>query len=142
VLSADNALPHLLEDAELARALTAMRSRLSAGGLLVVTIRDYDAALLERPPVGPPTVIAGPPRRVVVRLHEWDAPASPLYTVRFLICTEHRDRWSVEQHQARYRAITRQALTGLAEQARFGDVTWRSGAECGMHQPVMTATAV
>jgi len=141
VLSADNALPHLLEDVELSRALSAMRSRLRPGGLVVVTMRDYDRALAERPPIAPPLVVAGPPRRVVVRLHEWDAPASRLYTVRFLICTEREDRWSVEHHCARYRAITRLAFTDLVEAAGFTGVTWRSGPEVGFHQPLMTATA-
>lgn len=141
VLSADNALPHLLEDAELVGALAAMRSRLRLGGLMVVTMRDYDLALAERPPIAPPLVVAGPPRRVVVRLHDWDAPASPLYTVRFLICTEGVDGWAIEHHGSRYRAITRLAFSELVEAAGFTGATWQSGPEAGFHQPVMTATA-
>ena len=141
VLSADNALPHLLEDVELASGLAAMRSRLHRDGLLVITTRDYDWALVERPPIAPPLLIAGPPRRVVVRLHDWDTPTSSFYTVRFLICTEREGGWSIEHHGARYRAITRRALTALAAAAGFSDVTWRSGPEVDFHQPVMTATA-
>jgi hypothetical protein len=53
-----------------------MRSKLRSRGLLLVSIRDYDK---ERPPAPPPYVIDGPPRRIVVRLHDWDAPDSPLY---------------------------------------------------------------
>jgi glycine/sarcosine N-methyltransferase len=141
VLSADNALPHLLDDADLSRALRAMRSRLRRGGLLVVTIRDYDRALVERPATSLPLVIAGPPRRVVVRLHDWEAPDSPFYTVRFLICTEDDGGWRLEHHSAPYRAITRGALTSLVEAAGFSDVSWRTEHEAGLHQPVMTATA-
>jgi SAM-dependent methyltransferase len=74
VLSCDNALPHLLEPAEIAAALRAIRSKLCDGGLLVISIRDYDK---ERPAAPPPCIVAGPPRRLVVRLHDWDAPDSP-----------------------------------------------------------------
>lgn len=138
VVSCDNALPHLLDDAEITAALVAMRSKLRPGGLLVVSIRDYEA---ERVAAFPPLVIPGPPRRVLVRLHEWDAPDSPLYTVRFLLLTEGDDGWAVAEHAARYRAITRAALGDLAREAGFEDVVWRSGAEAGFHQPVLTARA-
>jgi glycine/sarcosine N-methyltransferase len=141
VLSADNALPHLLTDADLAHALRAMRTQMRPGGLLVVTMRDYDRALVERPPVAPPLLIAGPPRRVVVRLHDWDGAGSPVYTVRFLVCTELDEGWHVEDHAARYRAITRRAFTAAAEAAGFINPTWHSGPDAGFHQPVMTASA-
>src|SRR4051812_6471810 len=49
VLSCDNALPHLLTDDDLGRAATGMWSRLRPGGLLVVSIRDYDALSAEKP---------------------------------------------------------------------------------------------
>jgi glycine/sarcosine N-methyltransferase len=142
VLSADNALPHLLDDADLVQALTAMRSRLRSGGLLIATMRDYDEALAERPPTTAPLLIAGPPRTVIVRLHDWDTPTSALYTVRFLICTENAEgEWSVKEHSARYRAITRQAFTDLLQQTGFADTQWRTGPEAGFHQPVVVATA-
>ena len=142
VLSADNALPHLLNDADLVQALTAMRSRLRPGGLLIVTIRDYDEALVERSPTAVPLLIAGPPRIVIVRLHDWDTPTSFLYTVRFLISTEHVEgEWSTREHSARYRAITRQAFTDLMRQAGLADPQWRTGSEAGFHQPVVVAIA-
>jgi glycine/sarcosine N-methyltransferase len=139
VLSCDNALPHLLTDADVAAALRSMRKRLRPGGLLVLSIRDYDAALAERPATAPPQLVAGPPRRVVVRLHDWDAPDSPLYTVRFLVLTETDDGWTVREHGGRYRAITRAALGGAVADAGLRDVTWISGSDAGFHQPVLTA---
>jgi SAM-dependent methyltransferase len=45
VLSADNALAHLLTEEDLARALGGLRSKLRDDGLLIVTLRDYDAQL-------------------------------------------------------------------------------------------------
>lgn len=108
---------------DVSRALSAMRSRLRPGGLVVVTMRDYDQALAERPPIAPPLVVAGPPRRVVVRLHEWDAPASRLYTVRFLILTEREDGWSVEHPMDHFADIT-----VWSEQPRSpGEASWWRG---------------
>jgi glycine/sarcosine N-methyltransferase len=136
VISCDNALPHLLDEAEIASALRAMRSKLRPAGLLVVSIRDYDK---ERPPPPPPYVIAGPPRRVVVRMHDWDAPDSPLYTVRFFFLTETDDGWELAHHSARYRAMPRSELEGAAAGAGFDDIAWRE--EIGYHQPILTARA-
>ena len=134
VLSCDNALPHLLDEEDVARALQAMRSKLRAGGLLLVSIRDYDK---ERPPPPPPYVVAGPPRRLVVRMHDWDAPGSPLYTVRFFFLTETEDGWELAHHSARYRAMPRAELEAAAADAGFADVAWRE--DVGYHQPILTA---
>jgi SAM-dependent methyltransferase len=140
VLSLDNALPHLLDDDDVVRALRAMRAKLRPGGLLLISTRDYDTALIDRPATASPLVVAGPPRRLVVRFHDWDGPDSPLYTVRFFILTETEAGWTLAHHSGRYRAITAEALRGAAEAAGFGGVTWRSGDEIGFHQPIMTAT--
>ena len=72
VISCDNAVPHLLH--EIDRAVAEMHKEARPGGLLVISIRDYDRALIQRPAVAPPLDIPGPPRRVVVRLNEWDSP--------------------------------------------------------------------
>jgi glycine/sarcosine N-methyltransferase len=139
VLSCDNAVPHLLNDADVERALRAMRSKLRPGGLLVISTRDYDAALVDRPATAPPLLIAGPPRRLFVRFHDWDAAEGAYYTVRFFILTESGAGWTLEQHSARYRAITSDALSQAAERAGFVNVTWHAADTVGYHQPVMTA---
>jgi glycine/sarcosine N-methyltransferase len=138
VLSCDNALPHLLDEAEIAAALRAMHSKLRPGGLLLISIRDYDK---ERPPPPPPYVVEGPPRRLVVRLHDWDAPDSPLYTVRFFFITETDDGWKLTHHGARYRAMPRAELTAAAATAGFDEIIWREADEVGYHQPIVTARA-
>jgi glycine/sarcosine N-methyltransferase len=139
VLSCDNALPHLLDEAELAGALRAMRSKLRSGGVLIISIRDYEK---ERPPAPPPYLVAGPPRRLVVRLHDWDAPDSPYYTVRFFFITETDDGWELTHHSGRYRALPRAQLTAAAVGAGFEDVVWHEAADVGYHQPILTARAL
>jgi glycine/sarcosine N-methyltransferase len=140
VISCDNAIPHLLDDADIAQALRAMRAKLRPGGLLVISTRDYDKALVERPATAPPLLLAGPPRRLFVRLHDWDAPDSRLYTVRFFVLTETPTGWTLAQHATRYRAITSAALIQAVHEAGFGDVTWHGADSVGFLQPVITAT--
>jgi SAM-dependent methyltransferase len=140
VLSCDNALPHLLDEGDLPQALAQTRSKLRAGGLLVVTMRDFDRALEDKPSIGAPAVIRGTPRRVLVRLHDWDDDR-PCYTVRYLILTETDKGWSVREHQVRLRAITRAELTGAAEESGFTEIDWPSEWAIVGRQPVMTARA-
>jgi glycine/sarcosine N-methyltransferase len=135
VISCDNALPHLLDEADIASALLAMRSKLRPGGLLIISIRDYDK---DRPRVPPPYVVTGPPRRLVVRMHDWDAPDSPLYTVRFFFLTESGHGWQLAHHSARYRALPRVELTAAMAAAGFGAIVWWEADEAGYHQPIVT----
>lgn len=139
VISCDNAIPHLLNDADIDRALSEMYSKLRRGGLLLVSTRDYDRALTERPRTAPPLDIAGPPRRIVMRVHEWDAPDSPLYTVRFLILTRERASWQVDEYATRYRALPAARLAEAAARAGLKDVSWLTPEEAHFHQPVMVA---
>jgi len=139
VISCDNAIPHLLTEDDVARAFRAMGSKLRPGGLLVITVRDYDKALVERPATTTPQINPGPPRQVLVRLHDWDAPDSPMYTIQLLVLTEGPTGWNVNQHSTRYRAIGREALKVAAEHAGFTQIRWNEGNDVGFHQPVMTA---
>jgi SAM-dependent methyltransferase len=139
VMSCDNAIPHMLTDDDVHRVFTAMHAKLRRGGLIVISVRDYDKEMTERRPTGVPVIHAGPPRQVVVRLQDWDAPGSPMHTVRFLILTEGPSEWTVEEKfTARFRALTRSALQRAAELAGFVRITWHTAEEVPFHQPVMT----
>lgn len=118
VISCDNALPHLLEAADLVRSLVQMRSKLRDGGVLVVTMRDFDAALHEKPPVAPTLRVND---RVLVRLHEWD---DDHYTVRYVVLTDRDGTWDVVEHRTRYRAITRAELEEAVRAAGFTTTKW------------------
>lgn len=139
VISCDNAIPHLLTEDDVARVFRAMRSKLRPGGLLIITVRDYDKALVERPATTTPQINPGPPRQVLVRLHDWDAADSPMYTIHLLVLTEGPTGWRVSHYSTRYRAIGREALKVAAEHAGFTQVRWNEGSDVGFHQPVMTA---
>ena len=129
----------MLTDDDIHRVLAAMHAKLRRGGLIVISVRDYDKEMTERRPTGVPVIHAGPPRRVVVRLQDWDAPDSPMHTVRFLILTEGQSGWTVEEKfSARFRALTRSVLKRAAELAGFVRITWHTAEEVPFHQPVMT----
>ena len=139
VISCDNAIPHLLDEEDVPKALGQMRAKLRLGGLLVLTMRDFDRALIERPVVAPPVIVPGPPRRVLLRLHDWDEDR-PFYTVRFLVLTQTESGWAAVEHTTRHRAITRDELTQAALAADFRAIAWLpTGQIEGLDQQVMTA---
>ena len=140
VISCDNAIPHLLTESDVSKALAQMRAKTRLGGLLVITMRDFDRALNERPPIAPPVIVPGSPRRVLVRLHDWDDD-QPFYTVRYLVLSEADDAWTVKEHAMRYRAITRAELTAASEAAGFHEIAWPADRTVVGGQQVMTARA-
>lgn len=140
VVCCDNALPHLLHDDEIQTALETMRTKTRPAGLLIASTRDYDRALVERPVTAPPILLAGPPRQMLVRLHDWDSPDSSLYTVRLLILTQQETGWHVAEHAARYRAITRERLAELTIAAGWTRVEWQAPQTSGFFQPLLIGT--
>lgn len=132
VIACDNALPHLLTDADLALALASMRRRLNPGGLLLLSIRDYDALLLEKPQATPVRVLDDP-LRAVFQVWEW---ADTLYTVHHFIVRHDTPEWMTVHRETRYRALRRAELTGMLRDGSFSAVHWHMDA---YYQPVVTA---
>jgi glycine/sarcosine N-methyltransferase len=142
VVACDNALPHLLAEDDLRGALAQMRSKLRPGGVLVVTLRDFDEALRSRAPVARTLAVEGPPRRVLVRLHDWD-DAAPFYTLRAIVLTEQDGGgWTAEEHTTRYRALSRRELEHAAAAAALQSVRWHDEDDAVVQgQQLMTARA-
>jgi SAM-dependent methyltransferase len=139
VISCDNAIPHLLSDAEIHQALRAMRSKLRVGGLLLLSVRDYDRMLAERPSTAPPVVVAGPPRRLLVRFNDWEE-AGRMYDLHFFVLLEDVSTWTLSAHyQTRYRALPSAELIAAAQEAGFQAITWRAADELEFYQPILVA---
>ncbi len=140
VVSADNALPHLLTDEDLDAALTSVGSVLRPGGMLLATTRDYDAIRSASPrPAGdvPRFLEDGGPRRMVTQAWTWtDAER---YRLDHFILVEDGGSWRVWHGEANYRAITRAELSGHLDRAGFTGVRWRLPDESGFFQPAVTA---
>jgi SAM-dependent methyltransferase len=140
VISCDNALPHLLTDDDLAAALRSIRACLRDGGLLLASLRDYDALAAERP-AGVPITLHGEPgsRHGAGQAWTWsddgDQVAISLFTL-----AEEGCGWRTSAHETTYRALRRDTLTAALHTAGFADVRWLRPDESGYYQPIVLAT--
>jgi glycine/sarcosine N-methyltransferase len=138
VCCCDNAIPHLLEEKSILEALRAMHHRLVKGGLLVLSIRDYDEALRLQVKGTVPQMFDGVRgRRIIFQIWQWKTPV--LYTLQHFIMRYESGVWNARQYTVDYRAIKRRDLTRLLRKARFEGIQWHMPDETGYHQPVVTA---
>jgi len=137
-VSFDNALPHLLDDANLSAACAALRRVLRPGGVLLASIRDYDEVLRHRPSGDLPRRFATDDgERIVFQV--WDWLSDDRYIVRHFILVGGPGRWRVSERKTTYRALPRAALSDALRLAGFEDVAWRMPQETGYYQPVVSA---
>jgi glycine/sarcosine N-methyltransferase len=137
----DNALPHLLTDADLDRALLSIRRTLRAGGVFLASVRDYDRLREERP-TGIPSVVRDRPegREIYGQAWEW-LDGGERIRIQLFFLRERAGAWTSEVHATTYRPITRAMLNAALERAGFVDVSWQAPAESGYYQPMVTARA-
>ena len=160
VLSCDNSISHLMDDADLLQAAGQIRARLKPDGILLATIRDYDQAVQERQAnAGNTTPLPGLtgtgaltgmqptlPRvfrdpqgqRIVFQIWDW-AEDNRSYALQHFHMQRHHDRWDVQCYTTRYRALLRADLSKMLAQAGFRDIVWLMPAESGYYQPVVLA---
>jgi SAM-dependent methyltransferase len=141
VIACDNALPHLLTDTDLQRGVAGMAVKLRAGGLLLASIRDYDALAPERPPATPVRVLAGPPRRVVFQVWDWSADGRSYRFHQFILKEQEQSDWQMSHHAGEYRALLKDELTRALRQAGLVDGRWHTPEESGYYQPIITASS-
>lgn len=137
VLSADNAVPHLLTDEDLVAAVSNMYAKLNADGLLLITIRDYDALLLEKPRATEPRVF-DQGKRIVFQIWDWADDARTYQTNHFIV-QEINGQWITKHNRTRYRALLRDELTPILSTVGFTDIEWSMPSESGYYQPIVTA---
>jgi glycine/sarcosine N-methyltransferase len=139
VLSCDNALPHILSDEGLLRAARNMAAKLRPGGLLLVSMRDYDRASAERPRSTPPRAFEGPEgRRIVFQVWDW-ASDGRTYLLHQFIVREARGDWRTAHYATQYRALRRGELSELLRSAGLSEIRWHMPEESGYYQPIVTA---
>lgn len=127
VLCADNALPHLLTDAEIVDALRGFHRCTAPGGICLVSIRDYEAVDLRTARMHPYGVREeGGARWVLFQV--WD-PRPPLYETSMYV-VEDRGGAGVRTRvmRATYYALPVPRLVELMRQAGFVDVRRLDGA--------------
>jgi len=143
VFSCDNALPHLLTDADLLLAVRQMRTRLRRDGLLLISIRDYDQAVQEQRQVAatatqPRVFDDAEGRRIIFQIWDW-ANDHRTYTLNHFILQQRRNEWQTNLLTTKYRALQREELSMILRDAGFADICWHLPAESGFYQPIVTA---
>ena len=138
VIAFDNAVPHLDRDDDVVATAAAARRALRPGGVFLASIRDYDQLLVERPRFDPPRVLGhGPEERIVLQLWTWLDDRR--YRLEHMVLSREDSHWDTRVRVGAYRAILREELTRLFEQAGFRDVRWRLPSEGGFYQPIIRA---
>jgi glycine/sarcosine N-methyltransferase len=139
---ADNAVPHLLIDADVILAFSELVRVVRPGGRIVVTTRDYDAALANRPSSTAPQVAAGAQggRTISFQLWQWHGQTDIYEVEHFQVHEDAGGGRAVQRRMTTYRAYTREHLGELAATAGLGLVEWHAPGPSTYFQPVMTAT--
>ncbi|WP_404392722.1 class I SAM-dependent methyltransferase [Humibacillus xanthopallidus] len=140
-ICADNAIAHLLSDDEVTSAFDELRRVLRPGARLAVTIRDYDAALRERPYGTAPQVMGTPGlgRVITFQLWTWHG-ASDIYDLEhFQLTCEDEGAWKTSRRTATFRAYTRAHLLELASGAGLAAAQWLTPRHAEDFQPVLIA---
>lgn len=141
VLSADNALAHLLTEDEVRRAVGGMRRVVRDQGLLVLTAKDYGDARQARRQSTVPAVTDTPAGQVVT-FQLWHWQDDKVYDFDHIQLLPDGDSWQVRVRRATSRAWTLEELAQLVRECGFDDVTWHSVDESHFFQPVLTARPV
>jgi glycine/sarcosine N-methyltransferase len=137
VAALDNALPHLTAE-RLVCAIKTIGSKLKSNGLFVASIRDYDALILQRPPMQQPAFYGSEgKRRIVHQVWDWIDEAS--YTLHLFITTQSDEVWTTHHFVSEYRALQRSEVSRALQSAGFQDVRWLMPAESGFYQPLVVA---
>lgn len=139
VIAMDNAVPHFMNDTDLLTALTTMRNHIKDNGLLMMSIRDYDA-MRENPPrtTSPSVTEDDEGRRIVFQVWDWADDLSS-YNLNLYVVHHHGDVITTQSFPSTYRALRRETLTNALEQIGLQDVQWFMPEETGNYIPIVTA---
>lgn len=137
-ITCDNSLPHLLTEEDIKLAFDNIWSKLKDNGLFLASIRNYDKIISDKPHATTPYVYDNEDgRRIIFQVWDWEDER--LYKLSQFIEREHLNKWETVNNTAYYRAITRDEITRLLEEAGFSDVIWLMPEETGYHQPIVIA---
>ncbi|MFC9500850.1 class I SAM-dependent methyltransferase [Streptomyces sp. NPDC056982] len=143
VVCADNSLPHLLTEQDVLAALAEMRRVLRPDGLLLVSTRDYDNLLRDRPASTSPQVqqsADSKERTVTFQLWHWHDDGEHYDLEHFQLLAAGRE-WRVQVRRTTYWALNHDRLAGLAVEAGLVDPEWHTPQETGFFQPLLVARA-
>ncbi|MBR5783209.1 MAG: class I SAM-dependent methyltransferase [Clostridia bacterium] len=134
VIAMDNALPHMLSSADLARAIKSITSQMKDNGILVASIRDYDTLLKDKPSYSPP-YIHKTDKEQRVSFQTWDWNEDRYKLIQYII--DDSEKLEVHKFECEYRATRREELTNLFISNGCSGVVWQFPEETGFYQPIV-----
>jgi glycine/sarcosine N-methyltransferase len=139
VLSCDNAIAHFLSDDDLKTALHNMKAKIAPGSLLLLSLRDYDQLLLQKPRATTPQVndIADG-RQISFQVWDWLGDGRQ-YTLNHFVVKAKKDGWETVCNTTRLRAWRQAEITLALKQTGFNDIMWHFPEKSGYYQPIVTA---
>jgi SAM-dependent methyltransferase len=126
VLCADNALPHLLTDGEILKALRGFRRCTVPGGICLVSVRAYESIDLDTQRLHPHGVREAEGARWIL-FQLWD-PHPPLYDTTLYVVEDRAGDVRTHTMRATYYALPVPRLMELMREAGFDDVRRMDGA--------------
>jgi SAM-dependent methyltransferase len=136
IICMDNALPHMLSGEDLAAAIKSMTGRLREKGILVASIRDYDAILAEKPPYSPPYIHkTADGQRVCFQTWDWSGAHYKL--TQYIL--DDGKTLQASKFECEYRAVSREEITDLLFGSGCTQVRWLLPEETGFYQPIVVA---
>lgn len=137
ILACDNSIPHLLTDSEILEAFRSCYRCLQPGGVLVISVRDYDNIERKTPDVRPYGLrYDGDSRFLAVQVWEWEGDQ---YDVRMYLTSESATgECDTCVLKSRYYAVSIERLIELLHHAGFADIQRRDDI---LFQPVILGRA-
>ena len=135
VLACDNSVAHLHGDDDLARFASGVAAKLAPDGLALVSLRDYAPLVAERAGGHPVRVGDG---TISFQIWDWDDDGRA-YDMRQFTLRGEGERWQTACRRTRLRALLQEDVCGALAAAGLGEVRWRTPAESGYYQPMVTA---
>ncbi len=140
VISCDNSFAHCLHDDDLAAAMASIKSRLKPGGLLLVSIRDYDALIAEKPIFNSERVHDEPDgRHIAFQVWDWASDGRSYRLNQFLI-KENEGGYQLKHFESELRALLRDEIMTAVQGAGYEEVRWHVPDTSGYYQPIVTAS--
>lgn len=136
IISLDNALPHLLSNSDMNKAIKNIYAKLNHKGFFFASIRNYDELLKQKPKAEMPNEFNKVGiRRIVFQI--WDWQKNNIYELNHFILKEKAGKWETGHRVAKYRAWQRNELDKILKQAGFQKIRWLMPDNTGLHQPMV-----
>ena len=136
IIAMDNALPHMLTNEALEKAIKSIVNQMNNNGLFVASIRDYDLILKEKPNYSPPYIHKTDKGQRVL-FQTWDWNGENYKFIQYIINDEETTK--ISKFECEYRATRREEITKLLYANECHEVHWELPEKTGFYQPIVIA---